>query len=270
MSSKQFLKSIVPPLLWNLGSHLKRRVVRSTTLLEYAPKGWLTPLPTGTGGDEFWRNFLTVEQAYCEALIARIHAREPLLYPDSDENSKYAVFGYVLALASRAQQQITVLDYGGNVGDYYWLGRELVPGVTLDYHCKELPLVAEAGRQLSPNVTWHTDDDCFNRSFDLVMFSSSLQCLPNWQDILVLAGKSTFRYLLLSDIPTVRGVPSYVATHRSAGQTHLQMQLNRAELTAAVERAGLRLVREFAMGAHAPIVNAPEQPMCVGWLCERA
>ena len=270
MSSKQFLKSIVPPFLWNIGSHLKRRVVRSTTLLEYAPNGWLTPLPEGTGGDEFWRSFLTLEQANCEALIARIDAREPMLYADGDENLKYAVFGYVLALASRNQQQITVLDYGGNVGDYYWLGRELVPGVKLDYHCKELPRVAEVGRRVSPDVTWHTDDGCFKRSFDLVMFSSSIQCLPNWQDVLVRAGKSTVGYLLLSDVPTVRERESYVATHRSAGQTHLQVQVNRAELIAAAEGAGLRLVREFAMGAHPLIVNAPEQPACVGWLFQRS
>ena len=32
------------------------------------------------------------------------------------------------------------------MGDYYWLGPALVPGVDLDYHCKELPQVAEAGR----------------------------------------------------------------------------------------------------------------------------
>ena len=49
------------------------------------------------------------------------------------------VFGYVLALAARTNRGLTVLDYGGNLGDYYWLAEALVPDVELDYHCKELP-----------------------------------------------------------------------------------------------------------------------------------
>jgi putative methyltransferase (TIGR04325 family) len=269
VSSTRILKSIVPPLLWGIGSRLKRRVVRSTTLLEYAPRGWDTPLPGRSSSDEFWSAFIAQEQASCKALIARVHAGEPMLYADGDENSKYAVFGYVLALATRHQQKISVLDYGGNLGDYYWLGRALVPGVELDYHCKELPKVAAAGRLISPDVTWHTDDACLAAAHDLVMFSSSIQCLPDWQDILYRAGQSARGYLLLSDVATVRDVPAYVATHRSGGQTHLQMQMKRSEIVRTVERAGLRLVREFPMGAHPPIVNAPEQPTCLGWLFQR-
>ena len=269
MSSTRVLKLIVPPLLWNLGSRFKRRVVRSTTLLQYAPKGWDTPLPGNTTSDNFWGAFIAQERSYCAALIARIEAGEPLLYPDGDENSKYAVFGYVLALAARHRPRISVLDYGGNLGDYYWLARALVPDVQLDYHCKELEKVAEVGRQISPGVTWHSTDACLDARYDLVMFSSSLQCLPDWQDILQRAGQSARSYLLLSDVATVRNVPAYVATHRTRGQTCLQMQLNRADIIHAAERAGLRLVREFPMGAHPPIVNAPEQPTCQGWLFMR-
>jgi len=268
MSSKQLLKSIVPPLLWKLGSSIRRRVDSSTTLLEYAPQGWLTPLPGSASSEEFWAAFLDSEESHCAALIARFRADEPLLYPDSDENGKYAVFGYVLALAAREQRKVTVLDYGGNLGDYYWMGRALIPGVELDYHCKELPSVAEVGRRITPDVTWHTDDDCLDSQHDLVMFSSSIQCLRNWQDILARVGRST-RYLLLSDVPTVRHVPAYVVTHRESGQINLQMPMNRAEVIATAERAGMRLLREFPMGAHPPIVNAPEQPTCIGWLFQR-
>jgi hypothetical protein len=76
----------------------------------------------------------------------------------ADEHTQYILFGYVLALAARHKTKVSVLDYGGNLGDYYRLGRALVPDVKLDYHCKELPQVAEAGRRLTPEVTWHTDD----------------------------------------------------------------------------------------------------------------
>jgi putative methyltransferase (TIGR04325 family) len=269
MSATRILKSVVPPLLWSIGSRFKRSVVRSTTRFEYAPRGWATPLPGNSSRDDFWNAFIAQEQAFCQALIARVHAGEPLLYPDGDANSKYAVFGYVLALAARPQQRLSVLDYGGNLGHYYWLGRALVPDAQLDYHCKELPLVAEAGRRVSPDVTWHTDDACLAAAHDLVMFSSSLQCLPDWQEILYRAGQSARAYLLVSDVPTVRNVPAYLATHRTGGHTGFQAVINRSDIITTAEQAGLRLVREFPMGAHPPIVNAPEQPTCAGWLFRR-
>jgi len=65
-------------------------------------------------------------------------------------------------------------------------------------------------------------------------------------------------------------VPAYVATHREGGTTNLQTLMNRSEIVGTVERAGLRLVREFAMGPHPHIANAPEQPMCLGWLFQRS
>ena len=80
----------------------------------------------------------------------------------------YVIFGYVLALAARHRDQLTVIDYGGNLGDYYWIGKALLPGVELEYHCKELPEVAAAGRLLTPDVIWHTDDTCLAASYDLV------------------------------------------------------------------------------------------------------
>jgi len=64
-------------------------------------------------------------------------------------------------------------------------------------------------------------------------------------------------------------VPAYIVTHREHERTNLQIMMNRSEIVGTVERAGLRLVREFAMGPHPPIANAPEQPMCLGWVFQR-
>ncbi|MEX1993677.1 MAG: hypothetical protein WD929_03355 [Steroidobacteraceae bacterium] len=264
MRSKLILQSILPPLLWNVGKDLKRRLLRSVDHFAYAPEGWSTRLPASATSEDYWNSFIARDRSACEALMARVQARDPMVTPDGDV--KEVLFGYVLALAAVDKQKLTVLDYGGNLGDYYWLGTALVPDVDLEYHCKELPQVAEAGRRLTPAVTWHTDDGCLAQRHDLVMFSSSLQYLPGWQDILRRAAQSARGYLFLSDVPTVCDVPSYVVTQRSGGMTNLQYQLNRSEIVDTVERAGLRLIREFAMGAHPPVANAPEQPTCRGWL----
>ena len=47
MRSKRILKSIVPPLFWNIGKDFKRRLLRSVDHFAYAPQGWSTRLPGG-------------------------------------------------------------------------------------------------------------------------------------------------------------------------------------------------------------------------------
>ena len=262
--SKRVVKSILPPVLWDIGKDVKRRLLSSVDHFAFAPDGWATRLPNGATSEDYWNKFIARERTICEALISRVQACDPVSVLTGD--IKEVLFGYVLALVARDKQKVTVLDYGGNLGDYYWLGRALVPAIELDYHCKELPLVAETGRQITPAVTWHTSDACLDQAYDLVMFSSSLHCLPNWQPVLRRASRSTRVYLLLSDIPTVRSVPAFVVTQRSGSMTHLQHQMNRSEIVDTVEGAGLRLIREFEMGPHPPVANAPEQSTCVGWL----
>ena len=76
---------------------------------------------------------------------------------DGDGNVKHVLFGYVLALAAAQQQRLTVLDYGGNLGDYFWLAKALVPdsGPRLS-----LQGVAESGRGWAPN---HSSRDLAHR-----------------------------------------------------------------------------------------------------------
>lgn len=269
MTSKRVLKSILPPFLWNVLKVLKRRMVRSVDCLTYAPQGWATKLPADAKSQEYWTRFMTQERLACETLIARLHAGEPVLTFDSGEHLNYVTFGYVLALAGRQKQMLTVLDYGGNLGDYYWVGKALLPGVDLEYHCKELPAVAEEGRQITPAVIWHTDDACLAQPHDLIMFSASLQYLPDWQDILRRAARTAGSYLFLSQVPTVGQVQGYVAVQRLRGTHSLHHLLNKSEIVGTVESTGLRLVREFAMGEHPPVENAPEQPAFFGWLFQR-
>jgi putative methyltransferase (TIGR04325 family) len=268
MTFTRILKPILPPFLWSIGKDLKRRLLRSVDHYAYAPQGWNTKLPAGDNNEAYWSAFLERERVLCQALIARVRAGHSILTPD-DEVVKYVIFGYVLALAARHKDRLTVIDYGGHLGECYWIATAFLPGVELDYHCKELPAIAAAGRELTPKAIWHTDDACLSASYDVVMFSASLPYLPDWKKILYQAAQSTRGYLLLSDIPSVRNVPSYVITQRSGAVQHLQCLLNRSEIVDTVERAGLRLVQEFTIGTHPPVANAPEQPLSLGWLFRR-
>jgi putative methyltransferase (TIGR04325 family) len=269
-AAKRMLQSVLPPLLWNAGKDLKRRLFRSVDHLECASRGWTdASLPPDSGSDVYWNSFLDYERRFVQALIPRVRAGDPILFPGRHDEPKHIYYAYVLALASRGRQQLTVLDYGGHLGAGYWLGKALVPGVELSYVCKELPAIAEAGREINDAVTWATDDECLARPYDLVLFSGSLQCVRDWRATLDRAAAATRGYLFLSDIPTVRHVASFVATHRSRGRTTLLHQFNRDELVGAVEAGGLRLVREFSPGEYPRVANAPEQPQYGAWLFER-
>jgi putative methyltransferase (TIGR04325 family) len=268
MRSKAFLKSIVPPMLWSVGRDLKRRLLRPDDEYAYAPDGWDTPLPRGVRNEDYWNAFIAYDRAACEALMARVTRGEPPLI-GAEYEWKHVTFAYALALSADAKDSITVLDYGGSLGDYFWHAKALLPRINLEYHCKELPAIAEVGRQINPAVIWHTDDSCLRRVHDLVMFSSSLEYVNNWQHVLRDAADSARRCLFLSDVPTVRNVPAFVATERRGPVTNLHWQLNGNEVVDTVEAAGLRLLREFAMGPYPRIANAPEQPTSVGWLFRR-
>jgi len=268
MRSKAFLKSIVPPMLWNVGRDLKRRLLRSDDEYAYAPGGWDTPLPGGVRNEDYWNAFIAHDRTACEAMMARVKRGEPPLI-GAEYELKHMTFAYVLAISADGKERVTLLDYGGSLGDYFWHAKALLPRIDLEYHCKELPAIAEVGRQINPAVTWHTDDSCLRPAYDLVMFSSSLEYVKEWKDVLRRAADAARRCLLLSDVPTVRHVPPFVATERRGRVTNLHWQLNGSEVVDTVEAAGLRLHREFAMGPYPRISNAPEQPASVGWLFRR-
>src|SRR5688572_12341321 len=88
MTFRRLVKPIVPPVLWSTGSELRQRFVRSSDRLAYAPLGWETPLPPGAGNEPFWSRFVERERAWCQALIARVRAEDPVLTSDD------AILGY--------------------------------------------------------------------------------------------------------------------------------------------------------------------------------
>ena len=78
-----------------------------------------------------------------------------------------------------------MLDWGGGVGYFALLCRTILPPeVDVDFHCRDVPLVCDAGRELLPEVTFWTDDACLEREYDLVVASSSLQYAEDWRALL--------------------------------------------------------------------------------------
>jgi putative methyltransferase (TIGR04325 family) len=180
--------------------------------------------------------------------------------------------GYVLARTAHSQQRISVLDWGGGVGQNFPLARTLLPEVEIEYHCKDVPTLTAVGRDLLPDVTFHDDDSCLERSYDLVLASSSIQYIERWRDALRKLAGSTERFLLLTRTPTVDQNESFVVIQRGQpygfGTDVLEWFLNRRELLDCAEGASLGLVREFMMLDSTPARGVPEQARYRGFLFE--
>jgi len=165
---------------------------------------------------------------------------------------------------------LSMFDWGGGIGHYYVLAKSLLPDVEIDYHCKDLPLLAQHGSRLFPDQHFYSDDAWLNRRYDFVMASSSLQYAQDWQQVFSKLSSVAAKYLLVTRLPTVVGVPSFVFLQRpyafGYGTEYLGWCLNRDNFLAEANKLGLVLVREFVIGPRPRIYRAPEQAFSRGFL----
>ncbi len=275
----KYLQTVhVSTITIKLIKYLKNRVERLLypPLLEYAPDGWHSVLNESDNVGWNATNVVTAEKAKWDAFGAVIAGTEPLGF--SHEHADFAdnrvvpfhnvhiTYGYVLALAAHQKATLSVLDYGGGLGHYFQIGKALLPDILLDFHCKEMASIAEAGKMLNPDILWHTDDGCMKRKYDLVMINGSLQYLENWQQFLRDISESVGDYLFLTRVPVIEKADSFVAVQNIYGTHMLHGQFNQNDLLQVVKDTGLTLFREFVVGDRPYIKNAPEQCELRGWL----
>ena len=189
---------------------------------------------------------------------------------DINVHNTYMSFAYALALAAQGRDALSMLDWGGGEGHYYLLAQALFPSIRLEYHSKDVPVLAAYGRHLFPDQHFYTDESCLDRSYDLVMASSSLHYSEDWRGTLAGLARATGGYFYLTRQPIVRQVPSYVFIQRpyayGYNTEYLGWCLNRDELIAETQYLGLTLVREMIIGERPNIVGAPEACQYGGFL----
>lgn len=192
-------------------------------------------------------------------------------------HNTYVTFGYVLAAsASRRNHSrpLSVLDWGGGLGHYFVLARALLPELALEYHVKDLSAVCERGRTLLPEVTFHDSDAvCTARTFDLVVASGALHCVPEWRATLSLLAQATEGWLLITRLPVLYATPSTVvaqdASQHGFASPLFEWFVNRDEFLGAARALGLVLVREFLVDETLDTGDAFERPRVRGFLFER-
>ena len=282
MSTRELIRSITPPILVSAARRVRATFTGSRAALpvwERVPEGWARgasdPFIKGwnVAAIQDWhrRRFEFWSRAFeaPKPLGASEYATDPSEQHLHTHNV-HVSFSYVVALAARDRADLSILDWGGGVGQYYLLSRATVPGVGLSYHCKDLPLICEAGRELNPDVIFHADEECLERTFDLVFASNSLQYAEDWGDMLRRLAAAATDFLYITQLPTVVETPSFVAVQRPYAHhydtEYLGWIFNVHEFLSVADSLGLRLVREFYFENCVSIHGADEPAVHRGFL----
>jgi len=278
MTTKELIRMLTPPLFIRLAKFL-RAGSNCPIEWEYVPegfaysqthpevKGWNVSDVLATYKEK-WPRFVSMVQG--TEPLGVTHESELTTSMDIIGHNTIMSFAYALTLAARHKDRLFVLDWGGGIGHYYLLAKALLPGVEIEYHCKDVPILCEHGAQLFPQQYFYTDMSCFKRRFDLVLASCSLHYTEDWRTLLQRLAGATGDYLYVANLPTVQQCSSFVFIQRpyryGYNTEYLAWCLNRMEFLDAAERSGLDLLREFVYGHQPLIKSAPEQNVYRGFL----
>lgn len=192
-------------------------------------------------------------------------------------NNLKMTFAYVLAKSVSWDRikvldygRVSVLDYGGGFGQYYFLAKTLFPELVIDYHIKEIPRVVTEARKTAPHIKWHHTEKCFDRSYDLVFLSGSLQCINDWKGTLQKCCGSATKYLFITRVPVVRKVEGFVANHRHDGVRTSHRIFNDTELIEHIRSFKMKLEMTFLLDEWPVIRNAKEDCRLKGFLFSKA
>jgi putative methyltransferase (TIGR04325 family) len=263
---KRVAKQVLPPMFTGVLQSLRTQFHKP--VLEFAGEYWNTPRAKSECSG--WNNMLVaeVERARWNAFNQNLQGTGPLGFSHEHSDASivrnlsfhniHITYAYVLALLSHNRASISILDWGGGLGHYYQLGKVVLPDLTLDFHCKDVQVMAEAGRRINPEIHWYSDESCLENSYDLVIISASLQYLDDWKEELQRIACAAKGYLFLMRVPIVSKASSFLAIQRVYGTEMKHRVFNQSELLRFIEETGLRLVREFVVGDYPYIKNAPE------------
>ncbi|MCC7119856.1 MAG: hypothetical protein IT310_15125 [Anaerolineales bacterium] len=274
----KLVKPFIPPILFTIKDYWVERF-GSQHDFEYIAEGWqYAHAHTEVKGWDVGE-ILEIHKKSLPIYLSKIQGSgvlgfSPESAPDAPADilaqNTVMVFAYALALSAWKKERLSMLDWGGAIGQYYALAQALMPEVNIEYHCKDFPLMADYGRTLFPDAYYYSDDACFTRTYDFVLASGSLQYSPDWKTDFRNLAASTEKYLLLTRLPTVEKKDSFVFVQRPRAfgynTDYLAWCINKNELARQADLNKLELEREFLIGDNHSIVNAPEQCRYSGFL----
>lgn len=227
-------------------------------------KGWDVE-DVATAYREKWPRFLrAIEGARPLGVNHEVAAGEDVTCEDAAAHNLLITFAYVATLAAHGKQRLTFLDWGGGLGHYGAIARAVLP-VDIDYHCREVAQIVAVAREVGAAGRFVSDDSWADRTYDLVMASSSLQYAEDWRARFAELAAVCTGYLYVTRLPYARSAPSFhvlqSAYRYGYGTEYIGWVVNREELLDCAAELELRLEREFVIDAWLSADGAPENPV---------
>jgi len=156
------------------------------------------------------------------------------------DHQVYTSFGYVVGLVAQGKSKISILDWGGAFGHFLLYGKRLFPKLSIDYTCKELPLLAEQGKLANREAKFVDNDEvAFSRCYDLVFANSSLQYSDDWVETLIGLVSATSTWLFISRIHLVSNIVSQIYSDRAYESDVQVWAINRNDFLETSRKCGL-------------------------------
>jgi putative methyltransferase (TIGR04325 family) len=278
--ASRILARVLPPIITDaIRARRRRSDDPGRGYLEFLPSGWPISFQESPGWNH--ESVAASQLRSWPAFLERVAAPNPVSgitgIDDPPTAADYAlhntimVFAYVLGRAAQGATKLSILDWGSGLGQYSVLAHALFPELSIEYHCRELPILARHGRHVLPNVRFHDDDaGALSRSYDVVIASGSLQYSRDWAETLTSLVAATRRYLYVTRLPLLRRAKSFTVMQRPAPggyeTSYRGWFLNRLEFLDKADLLGVDLVREFLIFERSSVKNAPEQADYRGFL----
>lgn len=244
--------------------------------MEYVPKGWHTVI----GWND--QSVADAQEKHWPTLVGNLQGQWPLgvshlpwqtTREDRADHNVMMSYGYVLALAARKKDTLSILDWGGGVGHFYLYSKALLPDVEYQYHSYDVANLCRVGRSLLPEIHFSEDENDFlGRRYDLVISGSSLHYFEDWRREALKLAAVTHELLYVSRLQVVMRAPSFVAAHKINLMGYGEFQswcINRQEFLNCIEACGLELLREFVYYHKWIIRGVPEKGEYRGYLFRR-
>lgn len=278
---KPLIRDLTPPLIWRSLRRLRSLPASQAQLIEweYIPEGWEAAKTDPNIKGWNVESVLEAYKANWSTFLKSLEGTLPFgISPESGSEKRtnllfhnlMMTYAYALSLSTRHKSSISMLDWGGAIGHYYLLTQKLLPDLEIDYHCKDVPVLADYGRSLFPQARFYADETCLERTYDFILVSGSFQYSKDWVSLLKSLSGATGEYLFITRLPVVHQAASFVMVQRpyqyGYDTEYLGWCLNRGEFIQGAQQAGLEVIREFVVEPLPPIHRAPEQPEHWGFL----
>lgn len=274
---KNIISRCLPQIILDFHQYCKS--IKKNVEWEYVPDGWDYPArgwdqkSVAIINEKQWNQ---VKNRFETTRIFGYSHESPSASPQFDlaYHNMIMIFGYVLARVSWKKDRISMLDWGGGLGQYYLIAKRLMPDIKIDYTCKETLEMCECAKKIhTTGVFTNSSNFVFNQKYDFILASSSLHYEKDWKKLINCLAQSTKGHLLVTYQPFVEKKPSFVFIQRPyqyGYQTeYLGWCLNKTEFLDEATKAGLGCIREFIIGYSPFIKGAPEQNQYKGFLFQK-